>query len=505
MILHQSIVNTICSCSVNCFLTLNVFLYICLHVSNSLEFRYHKNDEMEEVLRNLSANSGKVRTRVTSIGNSSDTIHPKPLWVMELTASDENRIGVPNVKLLGNMHGNEAGGREVLLHFIEYLIDNYGISKDVTWLLNNTKIHVLPCLNPDGFEVAATTCQGTAGREVPRWDVDLNRHFPDFFEDNSLALSRTDVKESTAIMEWMKKTPFILSAALHGGQLVANYPFDNVRKRSTAKVESLTPDDAEFKHLAKVYSKNHPTMHLGKKNCAGSDLSFADGITNGAKWYTFAGGMGDYNYAFHGCMEVTLEIFCCKYPKPRQLEALWKDNRQSLLMYSMQANMGVTGQIVDFDTGKPIERAELNIVGRDMAFWSSNKTGEFRRILLPGKYQLKVQKTGYHTMIRNFTVAKTIGYPKLTFVTILLYNSSSHTTTTTTTTTTGRTTSTTPQLVISKSTFVPRVLSPRISLEYTEEVPPPMLDLAVRSSSKEDRKHFILIVMVLMMNLFGLR
>lgn len=41
------------------------------------------------------------------------------LWVLTITAANPNAIGIPNVKLIGNMHGNEAAGREVLLHFIE--------------------------------------------------------------------------------------------------------------------------------------------------------------------------------------------------------------------------------------------------------------------------------------------------------------------------------------------------------------------------------------------------
>jgi len=40
------------------------------------------------------------------------------------------------------------------------------------------------------------------------------------------------------------------------------------------------------------------------------------------------GGMQDYNYIFHGCMELTLEISCCKYPFAKELPKLWDDNRE---------------------------------------------------------------------------------------------------------------------------------------------------------------------------------
>lgn len=56
----------------------------------------------------------------------------------------------------------------------------------------------------------------------------------------------------------------------------------------------------------------------------------------------------------------------------------------------MQAHRGVSGQVLDYDSGLPITDANLTIVGRKMTFWSSRYTGEFWRILLPGKYAIQV-------------------------------------------------------------------------------------------------------------------
>ena len=54
---------------------------------------------------------------------------------------------------------------------------------------------------------------------------------------------------------------------------------------------------------------------------------FADGITNGAAWYPTSGGMQDYNYVYHGTMEVTLEVSCCKHPPVTELKKHWHDNK----------------------------------------------------------------------------------------------------------------------------------------------------------------------------------
>ena len=58
----------------------------------------------------------------------------------------------PMIKLIANMHGNEAVGREVLLALARYLLENYEQDSRVRAIVDTTDIHILPSLNPDGFE-----------------------------------------------------------------------------------------------------------------------------------------------------------------------------------------------------------------------------------------------------------------------------------------------------------------------------------------------------------------
>ena len=85
--------------------------------------------------------------------------------------------------------------------------------------------------------------------------------------------------------------------------------------------------------VAKTYSSKHGEMANERRRKCDYFETFADGITNGAKWYPVCGGMQDFNYLFTNCFEITIELGCNKFPKGRELLNYWNENKASIYDY----------------------------------------------------------------------------------------------------------------------------------------------------------------------------
>ena len=56
----------------------------------------------------------------------------------------------------GGIHARELVTPEEATRLIQYLLSNYGVDADATWLLDEHQIIVLPMYNPDGRKIAET-------------------------------------------------------------------------------------------------------------------------------------------------------------------------------------------------------------------------------------------------------------------------------------------------------------------------------------------------------------
>lgn len=367
------------------------------------KFEHHNYTMMERFISDLNKSYPTI-TRMYSIGKS---VENRNLWVLEITKNPgKHTPGIPEFKYIANMHGNEAVGREMLLYLAKYLCENYLINERITKLINTTRIHLLFSMNPDGYEISHEGERtGDLGRANAH-KVDLNRNFPDQYGTNKY--NKKQEPEVLAVMNWTLSIPFILSANLHGGSLVANYPYDDSAKDfypppiDPRTVYNPTEENDLFQYLARTYSNAHTTMHLGKPCPLFIKEIFPDGITNGAHWYSVTGGMQDWNYIQAGTYEITLELSCDKFPLSNELSKFWQQNREALIKYIEQIHIGVHG-FIRSSIGTPIYGAAITVNGIKHVSYSA-KDGDYWKLLLPGKYNLTVYADGYEPNIQEIII-----------------------------------------------------------------------------------------------------
>ena len=231
-----------------------LILLICLGNSDgSIDYRYHNYTEMTAILQNITARY-PTKTSLVEIGKSgrgtqlkktyllhSKRLLGKSLWAIALSAyaPDQHVLLRPEVKYIANMHGNEVVGLEVLLYLIDYLLTSN--DTEVVQLMNSTRIWIMPSMNPDGLAVSTYgDCTTVNGRQVKMrrvrvesdtlpfrfttGGIDLNRNFPDRL--GASLESSVQAVETSAVISWLTRVPFVLSANYHGGAFVINTPLD---------------------------------------------------------------------------------------------------------------------------------------------------------------------------------------------------------------------------------------------------------------------------------------
>ena len=100
------------------------------------------------------------------------------------------------------------------------------------------------------------------------------------------------------------------------------FPWDD-SPACTSTTNAVTTEDGVFWALAQAYSHSHAFMSSGWVNISNGIPSFVSLLSSKCPCHpeplpignyrdedleVVEGGMGDYNYMFHGCMELTIEV-----------------------------------------------------------------------------------------------------------------------------------------------------------------------------------------------------
>ena len=293
---------------------------------------YATPEEIEFKLHSLAALYPQI-LQLFSIGQS---VEGRQLWMMKISDNVELDETEPEFKYIANMHGDEITGREMMVKLIEDMAAAYYQNdRKIKKLIDNTEIFIMPSMNPDG----------AAGRHRGNGNyADLNRDFPDFINDPYNTFDNRE-PETIAIMEFQAQHQFALSANLHGGAIVVNYPWDSTVTRF--------PFNDLVISMSKKYASPIPEMF--------NSTEFFHGITNGYAWYCIHGGMQDYSYYWHNDMQLTLEVSQFKWPNYARTEELYQQHKPSLLNYISTVHQGAGFHFKQNEITGVVEIARLEL------------------------------------------------------------------------------------------------------------------------------------------------
>lgn len=304
------------------------------------------------------------------------------LYCMEISDNpglDENE---PEFKYTANHHGDETTGIEMTMRFAELLANGYGGDPLITDMVDKMEIWLCPIYNPDGY---------VAGSRYNAHNQDLNRDFPDRFEDPIDDPTNRE-PETQAFMNFGYQHRFVMGANYHGGEQVLNYPWD-----AADLPPYYAPDDQLFYDFGIGYTSRNPDLW--------NNPDFYHGITRGWQWYSIYGGMQDWAYYYHGEHHVTIEISWVKNPDYSLMNGFWDRNREAMLWWLGRVWTGLSGQVLDARDSTPLE-ATLTLVGRDVpnTILTDAQVGDYHRVISAGNYTLNASANGYIDQSADVTV-----------------------------------------------------------------------------------------------------
>ncbi len=318
----------------------------------------------------------------------------RKILALKITDNPNAHENEPQFLYTSSMHGDEIAGYVGMLHYIDYLLTNYGTDVRVTNLVNSMEIWINPSANPDGT-YAGGNATVTGATRANANNVDLNRNYPDP-QDGPHPDGNAYQPETVAFMAFADTMNFVMSANFHGGSEVANYPWDTY-VRQHADTNWWIRESKKYADTTHVHS---PAGYFTGVN--------PSGVTNGFLWYEVNGGRQDYMNYFKHCREFTIELSNTKILQTTNLLNNWEYNYRSWLGYMEEALHGVRGIIKDACTNQPI-RAKVFITGHDVdssEVYSSRWLGNYHRPIYQGAYNITYSAPGYVSQtINNVTVA----------------------------------------------------------------------------------------------------
>lgn len=292
---------------------------------------YHSFDDAATQLQTWAAAYPQF-TELVDAGPSWETVKGlanRHLWGMRVT--NEAVTGPkPRLLVVALHHAREIATPEVALDLIEALLTGYGQDAEITWLMDQRELWVMPFANPDGHTRAEDginwrkntndTEPCPSGIPPSSHGVDLNRNYgfewggPGASDDPcNLTYRGQDAfsePETQAIRELITSQGFDMVISLHAFSDLILYPWGYTAEPA--------PDASGLYSVARVLSSFNGYTPIQTSQLYLTNGDTCDWVYGelGVPCFTFEIGGAEDGYFWPGC---------------KQLQAQWEENREALL------------------------------------------------------------------------------------------------------------------------------------------------------------------------------
>ena len=318
---------------------------------------YHTYSEFVQDFVNLAQSYPSI-TRLDTIGFS---VQGRAILALKVSDNVNVKEPEPEVRIVGVHHGNEWISAEVPILFAHYLVENYGSDPDVTEMVNEREIWIIPIFNPDGH-VAQTRYNANG--------IDLNRDYGYMWENWGSSPNPYSQPETQAMFEFSQKHNFTLSLSYHSYGEVVNY------------IWNYSPNEPPDSLMIRQYSNGYASYN-------------SYWVTEGYDWYETHGDLNDYSYGIDADVDWTIELGNEFIPPASQIDPIFNENRGAMMYILKKAGQGIGGFLIDSTTGDTVKEYRVYVEGNDWPVFSDRELGDFVRDLLPGTYNLRFEANGY--------------------------------------------------------------------------------------------------------------
>lgn len=310
-------------------------------------------------------------TKLETLGLSSGN---RVILAMKVTDNPLIEEVEPEVRLVGAHHGNEKISTEITWQFLKYLLENYNTLPQITNLVNNTEIWIIPIINPDGH-VNNSRYNGAG--------IDINRDYGYMWQAGQGSPGPWSQPETRLIQKHSQDNQIVLEYEYHSTQSYVNYLWDHHPQDP--------PDSAYIIQISQEYA----------------DSTYGSSTTrlykiNGYDWYYVRGSAQDACFGIWGGIGTTIET---QYPTTQaKVDSICVANRRALLAMITRAGWGISGIVRDSLTQAPLFAMIKFTSPPRWTVYTDKIVGDFHKMVAPGNYTFTVQANGYQPKSFNVTV-----------------------------------------------------------------------------------------------------